>query len=101
MLFMSNEKTTLLVVVPGREQMTDAQFHLIVAGTGEHLASHICSHYGYAMGDLYYNREQLVDDCNKRFGNVELKFIEDTGISNEELLRRNKEWYNKLSDEER
>ena len=85
---------TLLVIAPSRESgMKDTQFHLLVAGTGEHLASHVCSHYGFAYGDLYGDRPERIEQWTKRFGEIEVKFIDDTDITEEELLRRNKEWF--------
>lgn len=87
------EQKTLLVIAPARKyEDRDTQFHLLVAETGEHLASHICSHYGFAYGDLYGDRPERIEEWTNRFGNMEVKFIDDTDISEEELLKRNKEW---------
>lgn len=85
---------TLLVIAPARKDgMVDTQFHLLVAETGEHLASHICSHYGFAYGDLYGDRPERIEEWTERFGETEVKFIDDTDLSEEELLKRNKEWW--------
>ena len=85
---------TLLVIAPSRKNgIGDTLFHLLVAETGEHLASHICSHYGFAEGDLFYNRPESIEQWKKRFGEIEVKFIDDTNITEDELLRRNKEWF--------
>lgn len=37
---------------------------------------------------------------NKRFGEIEVKFIDETDISEDELLSRNKKWYESLPKEE-
>ena len=42
---------TLLVITPGQKVQRDAVFNILVAETGDHLASHICSNAGYAYGD--------------------------------------------------
>lgn len=81
----------LLVICDGQHfgEYTIA-YHLLVAETGEHLASHMCSSKEYAEGDLYSHRPERIEDFKKRFGEVEVKFLEDTKISQEEMLKRNK-----------
>jgi hypothetical protein len=88
---------TLLVIVPESTVNYDSLFYLIVEETGECLASHLCSHAGYAEYDLYSGRPERVDEFRKRFGEVEVKFIDKTEISNEEILEKNKTWFNNLS----
>lgn len=90
---------TLLIIAPGREATRDALFNLLVAETGEHLASHFCSHYGFAESDLYSSRKERVDEYEKRFGEVEVKYIDETDITQEQLIERNKDWYSKVSVE--
>ena len=87
---------TLLVIVPGRDVQRDCVFNLLVAETGEHLASHICSHEGYAKSDLYTGRQERIDEWEKRFGEVEVKYIDETDVAEEDLIRRNKQWYESL-----
>lgn len=84
---------TLLVIVAGSKEMTECPFHLIVAETGEHLASHFCSHSWYAESDLYSSREERIEEYKKRFGEVEVKFLSDTDISLGEILKRNEDWW--------
>lgn len=86
------KEKTLLVIVPGSNSYMGNIFHLLVAETGEGLASHICSHSAYAKGDLYENRPDLIEELRKRFGEVEVKFIDETDITYDQLLERNKEW---------
>ena len=84
---------TLLVITPGRTQVTDAAFNIVVAETGEGLASHYCSNYLFAIGDLYEDRPERKEEWTKRFGEIEVKFIDETDITNDELIKRNHKWY--------
>jgi hypothetical protein len=90
------EKKTLLVITPGRDVQTDSVFHILVAQTGEHLASHLCSHSGFAYGDLYARRPERIKDWTERFGEIEVKYIDETDITEDELVARNKKWYAEL-----
>lgn len=92
---------TLLVIAPGRNVYRDCVFNLLVAETGEHLASHLCSNYRFAFDDLYDTREERKIEWTKRFGEIEVKYIDETDITEEELLKRNKEWFSKLPKEEK
>ena len=58
---MENNKT-LLVIVPESTVMNDCVFHLLVAETGEHLASHFCSNATFAPGDLYFGRKERIKE---------------------------------------
>lgn len=92
---------TLLVIAPGRDVKHDAVFNLLVAETGEHLASHLCSHYGFAKSDLYEGRPERIEEFTKRFGEIEVKYIDETDISPEQLLERNKKWYEGLPKDQK
>lgn len=85
-----------LVIVEGGRSSMGIIYHLLVADTGEHLASHICSAKAFAEGDLYYNRPERIKDLKERFGEVKVDFLKDTDISEEEMLKRNGEWYKTL-----
>ena len=84
---------TLLVISPGTKTNHDSPFNLLVAETGEHLASHYCSNYLFAKSDLYSGRPERIEEWTKRFGEIEVKFIDETDITNEELIERNRKWY--------
>ena len=90
------ENKTLLVIAPGRDVQSDAVFNLLVAETGEHLASHLCSCAGFAYGDLYEHRLDRIEEWTKRFGEFEVKYIDETDLSVEELINRNRNWFNSL-----
>lgn len=90
------KKKTLLVITPGREVQMDAVFNLLVAETGEHLASHLCSCAAFAYGDLYATRPKRIEEWTKRFGKFEVKYIGETDLTEEELISRNKKWFQSL-----
>lgn len=92
---------TLLVIAPGNNvQWGDRVFNILVAETGEHLASHLCSGPGFAYGDLYGDRKERKEKWIERFGELEVKFINETDISEDVLVERNKRWYESLPKEE-
>ena len=91
---------TLLVIAPGRKPHHHGVYNLLVAESGEHLASHFCSHAGYAYGDLYRNKPDRIKELKNRFGEIEVKFIDETSITEEELVKRNGQWFESLSEEE-
>lgn len=101
MINTNNMKKTLLVIAPGREQVTDSIFYLVVAETGESLCSHFCSNYLFAPNDLYYGRPERIEEFTKRFGEVEVKYIDETDIGEDELIKRNMAWYETLPESEK
>lgn len=90
--------STLLVVTKDQSfgNFGDAAYHLLVAETDEHLASHICSHEGYAKSDLYTGRQERIKEFTERFGEIEVKHLSETDITEDELFKRNKKWYEAL-----
>ncbi len=53
------------------------------------------------MSDLYEDRPERKEEWKKRFGEIEVKFIDDTDITQDELLKRNKTWYEALDKKEK
>jgi hypothetical protein len=92
---METEKT-LLVIYPNSNTMHDSMFYLFIAETGECLYEHLCSNSFFAYGDLYGNRPNRIEELNKRFTSVKVLFIDEAGISEEDLLSRNKKWCESL-----
>jgi len=92
---MSEKTKQTLIVYPGINS-GDRVYSLLVKDTGEHLASHMCSHHGFAKSDLYNGRPERIEAFGKRFGEIEVLFIDESDITIEELLARNKEWYQGL-----
>lgn len=87
---MENKKT-LLVIVPSEGY--DCVFNIVNSETGEGLASHLCSHHGFAYNDLYGTREERKKEWTERFGELEVKFLNETDITEEELIEKNRQWY--------
>lgn len=92
---------TLLIIIPGQDTQRDAVFSILVAETGEHLASHFCSNAEFAYGDLYAHRPKRIEEWTNRFGELDVKYIDQTDISMEQLVERNEKWYAKLSEEQK
>jgi len=94
----TSSQKTLLVIAP-EQTASNTCFHLIVAETGECLATHFCTNGSFAYYDLYERRPDRIQEWAKRFGEFTVDFIENTNISETELHRRNKEWYRVKSEE--
>lgn len=92
--------STLLVIAPGRDVTQSCVFNILVAETGENLASHLCSNARFAYGDLYAMRQERIDEWTKRFGEFEVKYIDETNITEEELVARNHKWYEENKEKE-
>lgn len=89
--------STLLVIAPGKHEVRgDCCYTLLVAETGEPLASHICSDSGFAYGDLYGNRPERQEEWQERFGEIDVKYINETEISEDQLIERNHAWFDSL-----
>lgn len=58
----------------------------LLAETGEYLAHHHCSHWGFAKGDLLFGR---VDRFTKRFGNFDVVWIGDDEMTEDKLYELN------------
>lgn len=84
-----------LYIVNGSEtgkENIDGIYYLI-AETGECHYSHWCSNRWFAKGDLFENRTERISKMNEKYGNVEVLFLGDDDMTFEELLRRNKQFY--------
>jgi hypothetical protein len=85
-------KQRAIIIPPGKNADHFGEgVYTLVAEDGECLASHFCSHAGFAPGDLYEHRPE-------RFPMFEAKgitgwvWLGDSGITLEELLKRNAEF---------
>lgn len=95
-----SKKKTLLVIAPGQNTpYGDCAYNILVAETGQVLASHLCSGPEFAYGDLYGDREERKKEWIKKFGELEVKYIDETDITEAELLKRNKAWYKSTKKE--
>lgn len=72
--------------------------YYLITEEGEVLASHFCSSEAFAEGDLYYNCPERIKEYKERFGDVELLWVGDDDMTEEELIKRNKEWAEKNED---
>jgi len=87
---MKNKIMKLYVIGP--EDDGEGIYHL-VAQTGEVFYGHFCSHIGFAMGDLYANRPERIEELNKKFGKVKILNLGDDKITREKLIELNKKFY--------
>jgi hypothetical protein len=69
--------------------------YTLVTENGEALCSHMCSSAGYAYGDLYGNRPERAELFAKH-EITEVVHLKDSGVSREEMLKRNKDWWESL-----
>lgn len=70
----------------------DGVYYLITE-EGEVLASHLCSNKLYALGDLYTHRKERIKKFEDRFGEFSVDYLGRDEMTLEELLRRNKKFY--------
>lgn len=67
--------------------------YFLVADTGECLASHFCSNYGFARGDLEAHRSERQRAWREQFGEYVVKFIGEDELTRDELIQRNEAWH--------
>jgi hypothetical protein len=67
--------------------------YYLITEEGEALASHWCSHIGFAMSDLYSNRPERMKEFAEKFGEFEVDYLGNDDMTMSELLERNKSFY--------
>lgn len=82
----------------GTDNIDGAYF--LITEEGEVLATHLCSHKLYALGDLYAHRKERIKNFEDRFGDFSVDYLGNDEMTWEELLRRNKKFYEKDLEEE-
>lgn len=88
-----------LVIYPGSNTHQDSSFYILDPDTGECLASHICSHSGWAKSDLHDRREDRLSKWKEKFGEkTEAKFIDETEYSWDEIYKKNQALKSEKSD---
>lgn len=80
----------LYIVGEGR----NTAFYLI-AETGECLASHFCSHIGFAKSDLHDGRPERQKDYKEKFGDYEVLYLGDDDMTLKRIRELNEEWFEK------
>ncbi len=66
--------------------------YVLIREDGVFLAEHFCSSAFYAPGDLYLHRPERQPFFEEK-EITEFVWLKDSGISEDELLKRNKAWY--------
>lgn len=85
------EKKTLIIYPPSTSNI-DGAYYILDPETGEVLASHWCSHPGFAPGDLHNNRPERKEEWKEKFGmETEAKFIDETEYNWDTIYRKNQE----------
>ena len=75
--------------------------YTLVAENGEGLYSHYCSNCAFAKGDLILNRPERIKECKEKYGNYKVLYLGEDNMTNDELFKRNKEFYkNNLESQE-
>lgn len=68
-------------------------FYYLIAENGEALASHLCSHAGFAQSDLHDGREERKIEWAKKFPEgYEIVWLEDSGLTFGTLKERIAKW---------
>jgi len=82
----------LLIIYPSKELKTHMyiQYVLVIPETGEILFTHMCSNSFFAYGDLYGHRLERKKELMHRFGEIEIKFIDETILNETELIDKMK-----------
>ena len=65
----------------------------LVADDGEFMASHFCSHAGYARWDLERGKPDRQKEWKARFGEYRVLMLGEDEITEEKLWELNKKWY--------
>lgn len=80
-----------IIIPPGKTADHFGEgIYALVAEDGEHLASHFCSSSYYAESDLYGRRPERQPMFEAK-GITEFVWLADSGLTLDELLRRNQE----------
>ena len=78
--------------IDGPENGGEGVYYLI-SEEGEALASHLCSHAGYAQGDLHDGRPERIEEYKKKYGEYEVVWLDkQTEITSDELVKRYHAW---------
>ena len=70
--------------------------YMLVTEHGQCIASHICSHAGFARKDLIDDNPQRQEQLNARFGSYQVINLGSDTMTREELLQRNQSFADEL-----
>ena len=82
-----------------KNETFSSRAYALIAETGEVLATHWCSSMSFAKGDLYENRPERKSELESRFGECQCLCLGEDDMTEEELLRRNHDFYAKYNEE--
>ena len=83
-------KMKTLVIYPGSTVNHDSVFYILDPETGECLASHLCSHSGFAKSDLHNGRPERLQKWELKYGQkTEAKFIDETDYDFDKIYELN------------
>lgn len=66
--------------------------YYLITEEGEVLASHFCSHKGYALSDLYTRRPERIEKFTERFGELDVSYLGEDDMTIESLIGLNKKY---------
>ena len=78
----------------------DGTFYLITE-KGEVLASHWCSHKGFAFSDLYAGRPERIEKFTEQFGKLDVFYLGEDDMTMEKLIELNKKYVDEVEDNNR
>lgn len=87
MSIIKNKDVNTLLIVP--EKGSGEGPYTLITEDGQVLANHFCSNSSFAKGDLHDNRADRREKYAEAFGEYEVKFVDETDITPEELYERN------------
>lgn len=87
----NNMKKQLVITGPSDDMV--GLYRLLVADSGQVLASHFCSNAGFAKGDLSLRKDRQ-EALNEQFPDgYEVKFLKHTDLTPAEIIKRNHAFY--------
>ncbi len=78
--------------IVGPENNGDGVYGL-VSEKGEGLASHLCSHLGFARSDLESRRPERQKEWKERFGDYKVLVLGEDEMTRERIIALNKEFH--------
>lgn len=83
--------TKLLLIYPGSRISSTSTFYLFDPETGEVLSRWMCSNSNFAINDLYYKNQEKKELIDKRFGKVEIKFVDEVPFNSLQIIKDEEE----------
>ena len=91
---------TFYILGSGKDGMGRGEgVYTLLADDGEFLASHFCSHAGYAISDLWRDRDERKKVWKERFGEYKVIWLGDDDMKLDTLIKRNELFFEELCEE--